>query len=206
MKEPEYDAVSKAKRQAESGNPDGAVKTLESYLEKDPANTTARIQLARTLVYDKKDMEGGIAQMEMVLKQEPDNIDAMKALVTVQIKHKRYNKRTAEIYEKLIEVCPEAVVFNAYAIFLRLQKADFKRSAEYYEKAIALDPKKPEYHQNYSVLLLNDLRDYEKAKRELEILLKLDPENEKARKNYDLLMKKKFDSNGNVKKKSFLRR
>jgi len=206
MKGPEYDAVAKAKRQAESGNPDGAVKTLESYLEGDPGNTNARIQLARTLVYDKKDLEGGISQMEIVLEQEPDNIDAMKALVTVQIKHKRYNKRTSEIYEKLIEVCPEAAVYNAYAVFQRLQKADFKRSAEYYEKAIALDPKKPEYHQNYSVLLLNDLKDYEKAKKELEILLKLDPGNESARKNYDLLMKKKFDSEGNLKKKSLFRR
>ena len=101
---------------------------------------------------------------------------------------------------------PRSIVERVYGVEVLYEDAIDIICPEYYEKAIALDPKKPEYHQNYSVLLLNDLRDYEKAKRELEILLKLDPENEKARKNYDLLMKKKFDSNGNVKKKSFLRR
>ncbi|MDR0309142.1 MAG: hypothetical protein LBH88_00065, partial [Candidatus Methanoplasma sp.] len=111
MKEPEYEAVSKAKRQTESGNPDGAVKTLESYLETDPHNTKARMQLARTLIYGKKDLEAGIFQMEIVLDLEPDNAEAMKAMVTVLAKHKRYNKRTSEIYERLLRLPPDADVY-----------------------------------------------------------------------------------------------
>jgi len=206
MKEPEYEAVSKAKRQAESGNPRGAAETLESYLETDPHNAKARMQLAKTLVYDLKDVDTGIMQMEIVLELEPDNADAMKALVTVLAKHKKNNKRTSEVYEKLLASAPDADLYNAYAIFLRIQMTDFKRSAEYYEKAISLDPRRPEYRQNYSVLLLNDLKNYEKAKHELEVLMKLDPKNASAKKNYDLLMKKKFDSNGNLKKRSLLRK
>ncbi|MGN0137390.1 MAG: hypothetical protein ACI381_02115, partial [Candidatus Methanomethylophilaceae archaeon] len=74
----------------------------------------------------------------------------------------------------------------------------------YYEKAIAMEPNRYEFHQNYSVLLLNDLRDYVKAKEELEILLELKPNDLMAKKNYDLLMKKKFDKNGNlIKKRGF---
>jgi len=206
MKGPEYEAVSKAKRQAESGNPKGAVKTLESYLEEDPHNTKARMQLAKTLVYDVNDIDAGLFQMEVVLELEPDNTDAMRAMVTVLAKHKKNNKKTMEIYEKLLAAAPDADLYNAYGIFLRIQMTDFKKSAEYYEKAISLDPKKPEYRQNYSVLLLNDLKDYERAKHELEVLMKLDPDNVSAKKNYELLMKKKFDSNGNLKKRPLFRK
>ena len=206
MKDPEHEAISKAKRQAESGNPDGAVKTLESYLEADPHNTKVRMQLAKTLVYDMKNAESGLLQMDIILDLEPGNADAMRAAVTVLAKHKKNNKKTTSLYEKLLTASPDADLYNAYAIFLRIQMTDFKRSAEYYEKAISLDPKKPEYRQNYAVLLLNDLKDYEKAKHELEALMKLDPKNESAKKNYELLMKKKFDSDGNLKKRSLFRR
>ncbi|MCL1979276.1 MAG: hypothetical protein FWG60_03865 [Methanomassiliicoccaceae archaeon] len=206
MKDPEYEAISKAKRQAESGNPQGAVKTLESFLETDPHNVKARMQLARTLIYDVKDIDTGLLQMDIVLDLEPDNIEAMKAMVTVLAKHKKNNKETCDIYEKLLGLSPDADLYNAYAIFLRIQMTDFKRSGEYYEKAISANPKRPEYHQNYAVLLLKDLKDYKKAKEELEILMRLDPGNASAKKNYDLLMKKKFDSDGNLKKKSLLHR
>ncbi|MDL2241785.1 hypothetical protein LJB91_02635 [Bacteroidales bacterium OttesenSCG-928-L03] len=206
MKEPEYEAVSKSKRQAESGNAKGAVDTLEDYLSTDPHNIKARMQLAKVQVYDLKDIEAGLLQMEIALDIEPNNVETMKAMVTVLAKHKKYNKRTSEIYEKLLDVAPDGDLFNAYAIFLRIQMTDFKRSAEYYEKAIATNSKRPEYHQNYAVLLLNDLKDYEKARSELETLMKLDPTNASAKKNYDLLMKKKFDSEGNLKKRSILHR
>ncbi|MCL2032544.1 MAG: hypothetical protein FWG96_04685 [Methanomassiliicoccaceae archaeon] len=206
MKDPEYEAVSKAKRQAESGNPSGAVKTLESFLENDPHNTKVRMQLARTLIYDLKDMEAGLMQMNVILDLEPENVEAMKAMVTVLAKHKKNNKETVRIYEKLLKTSPDADLYNAYAIFLRIQMTDFKRSAEYYEKAISLNPMEPIYRRNYAVLLLNDLKDYERARGELETLLKLDPGDIPAKKNYDLLMEKKFDSEGKLKKRTLFRR
>ncbi|MDR2699051.1 MAG: tetratricopeptide repeat protein [Candidatus Methanoplasma sp.] len=206
MKDPEYEAVSKAKRQAESGNPEGAVRTLESYLETDPHNTKARMQLARTHIYDRKDLQTGNLQLEIVLDIEPENTDAMKAMVTVLAKHKKNNKKTVAIYERLLIASPDADLYNAYAIFQRIQMTDFKRSAEYYEKAISLNPREPIYRRNYAVLLLNDLKDYERARNELETLLKLDPGDVSAKKNYDLLMKKKFGPDGKLKKKALFRR
>jgi tetratricopeptide (TPR) repeat protein len=204
MKGPEYEAVSKAKRQADSGNPEGAVRTLESYLETDPHNTKARMQLAKTLIYGMKDLEAGILQLDIVLDLEPENTEAMRAAVTVLAKHKKNNKRTVALYEELFRIAPDAGLYNAYALFLRIQMTDFRKSAEYYEKAICLNPREPIYHRNYAVLLLNDLKDYEKARDELETLLMLDPGDIPAKKNYDLLMEKKFDSEGKLKKRTTL--
>jgi tetratricopeptide (TPR) repeat protein len=201
MKDPEFEVTSKAKRQAESGNPQGAVETLESFLKTEPQKTKARLQLARTLIYDMKNVEGGIIQLEVILDQDPENSDAMKALVTVLAMHKKNNKKTCMYYDKLLKTCSDAELFNSYAIFLRIQMTDFKVSAQYYEKAISLDPREPAYHRNYAVLLLKDLKDFEKARSELETLMRLDPGDVSAKKNYDLLMEKKFDSQGNLKKK-----
>ncbi|MDR2846185.1 MAG: tetratricopeptide repeat protein [Candidatus Methanoplasma sp.] len=203
MKDPAYEAMSKAKRQAESGNAKGAVDTLEEYLSTDPHNIKARLQLARTAVYDLKDKEYGLMQINIILDLEPDNTDALKAAVTVLMKDKKNNAVTNGHYEKLLELCPDAQLYNAYAVFLRMQKLDFKKSAEFYEKAIAAAPGNPDYHRNYAVLLLNDIKDYKKAKVELETVLKLEPDNQTVKKNLDLLMKKKFDTNGNLKRKRF---
>jgi tetratricopeptide (TPR) repeat protein len=204
MKDPAYEAMSKAKRQAESGNAKGAVDTLETYLATDPHNTKARLQLARTAAYDLKDKQYCLMQLDIIIDLEPDNTDALKAAVTVLMKDKKNNVKTNGYYEKLLELCPDAQLYNAYAVFLRMQKLDFKKSAEFYEKAIKAAPGKPEYHQNYAVLLLNDIKDYEKAKTELETVLELDPGNQPAKKNYDLLLKKKFDKNGVLKRKRSL--
>ncbi len=208
MSDPVYEAMSKAKRQSESGNVNGAIDTLENYLSTDPHNNKVRLLLANISIYGINDIEYGTMQLDIILDIEPNNVDALKASVTILMKNKKNNKKVQEQYEKLLSIAPDAELYNTYAVFLKMQMVDFEKSAEYYEKAIALNPNKYEYHQNYAVILLNDLRDYEKAKFELEEVLRLDPKNFSAKKNYDLLIKKKFDSKGNLKKKklSFLKR
>lgn len=201
--DPGYDAICKAKNQAESGNPEGAVKTLEDYLITDPHNTKVRLQLANVIFYNLDDIGYGKMQLDAILDLEPDNTDAMKAFVTVMSKYKKYNDETEKMFEKLLDLSPSAELYSMYAFFLRKQIVDFEKSAEYYRKAIELSPGKYEYHQNYAVLLLNDLRDYPTAKTELEILMDLKPGDLNIRKNYDKLMKKKFDKNGNPKKPLF---
>ena len=201
--DPAYEAVSKAKRQVEGGNPEGAVNTLEAYLATDPHNTRPRLELARVYMYELEDENAGMFQLDIILDLEPGNVEALKAAVTVLSKHKKHNKETKEKFEKLLEIEQSAEVYNMYARFLRRQITDFKGAGEYYEKAIALDPKNVDYHQNYAVLLLNDLRDYVKAKEELELLMTMKPNDLNIRKNYDRLMKDKFDKNGNLKKRRF---
>ena len=55
MSDPEYEAMSKAKRQWQSGNPQGAVDTLEAYLVTDPHNTKPRLLLAEIIFNGLKD-------------------------------------------------------------------------------------------------------------------------------------------------------
>lgn len=206
MSDPAYDAMSKAKRQVESGNPKGAAETLESYLKTDPHNTKPRLLLANIAYFNLNDEGYGDMEMDIILDLEPDNLEALKASLSILSKDKKYRDAAKKRYEKVIELEPSSEIYNAYARFLRNQFLDFKMSAEFYEKAISLSPNKCEYHQNYAVLLLMDLKDFEKAKIELEEVLRIDPGNISARKNYDLLLKKKFDKNGNVKKGLFSRK
>ena len=206
--DPEYEATSKAKRQYESGNPEGAVKTLEDYLKTDPHNCKVRLQLAQYIIYGLQNLEYGLMQLDVILDIDPTYEEALLARVAVTSKYKKYNKETDELFNRIIESNPSAAVYNAYGRFLRNQMLDFKKSAEYYEKAIALEPNRYEYHQNYAALLLNDLKDYVKAKEELEIVMRLNPGDKKIKENYDRLLSEKFDKDGNPKKGrfSFLKR
>ena len=143
-------------------------------------------------------------QLDVILDLEPDNVDALKAAVTVLSKHKKYNKETDEKFQRILELEPSAEMYNQYARFLRHQITDFNRAREYYEKAIAMDPKNYDYHLNYTVLLLNDVKDYAKAKSELEYLMSVKPGDMNLRKNYDKLMREKFDRDGNLKRKGIM--
>ncbi len=199
MSDAAFEAITRARNQSQSGNPNGAVDTLEGYLATDPHNTKPRLVLAEIAVYSLKDIDYGMMQLDIILDLEPDNVDAMKAKATVLSMHKRNNKEAKELFERIIELSPDAETYNAYAKFLRYQITDFKSSKEYYEKAISLDPDNENYHINYAALLLNDICDYETAKKELELLMEMRPADQKIRANYDKLMKKKFDKNGNLK-------
>ena len=201
--DPAYDACSKAKRQYDSGNIQGAVDTLEDYLKTDPHNCKVRLQLAQHIIYGLKNKDYGMMQLDVILDIDPDYTDALKAQISVLAEDKKNNKVTNETFQRLLELDPSADMYNTYARFLRNQMVDFPKAAEYYEKAIELNPKKYEYHQNYAALLLNDLKDYQKAKEELEILMELKPGDPKVKQNYDRLMREKFDKDGNVKKSRF---
>ena len=206
--DPAYDACSKAKRQYDSGNIQGAVDTLEEYLKGDPHNCKVRLQLAQHILYGLKNEQYGLMQLDVIMDIDPDYVDGLKAQISFLAENKKNNKETNEKFQRLIELEPTADLYNSYARFLRNQMIDFPKAQEYYEKAIALNPGKNEYHQNYAALLLNDIKDYQKAKEELELLMELKPGDWKVKDNYDRLMREKFDKDGNVKKSrlGFLRR
>lgn len=212
MSDPVYETISRARRQEEGGNPEGAADTLRAFLSKEPDAHPVRLELARILVYSLDDRNAGIEQLDIILDSDPDNIDALKASTTVRMVDKKFREGVNQDYLHLISLIPDtdrreyAKVCAAYAVFLRKQMVQFETAAEYYEKAIAADSEAYEYHQDYAALLLHDLKDYIRAKEELEEVLRLKPNSMSARKNYDLLMKTKFDENGNLKKKGFLSR
>ena len=192
MADPEYEAISKAKRQRDSGNPKGALDTLENYLLGDPYNAKVRM-LVSQIAFSIGMEQYGLIQLDAIIDFDPENIEARKALVTILKKNKRNNKETKEFYDYLVEHCPgDADLLNSYAIFSKMQLTDFHKSAELYEKAISIDPNVSEYHLNYSILLVNDLKDYVKGRTELERAIELDPYNTRAKDALARLIKKKF--------------
>ena len=205
MTDAEYEAISKAKRQRDSGNPKGALDTLEAYLLGDPYNAKVRMLVSQIAFSCKMD-EYGLLQLDAIIDFDPDNIEARKALVTVLKKNKRNNKETEELFEYLVEHCPDDdALMNSYAIFCKMQLTDFKMAAEMYERAIAIDPGKSEYHLNCSILLVNDLKDYQKGREELERAVELDPYNLRAKDALERLIRKKF-KDGRPKKGLFSKR
>ena len=200
MKDLTYEAMEKAKRQNTSGNPQGAVKTLEDYLLTDPLNPKPRILLSNILIYNLDKFDFGIFHLDVILEREPDDIECLKAKVTALSVLKKFNKQSDEIFRRLVVLDPSADVFSAYGQFLKMQMLDFKSAAEYFVKAIELEPNNDNHHIRYALVLLNDLKDFVTAKKELEIIIKLDPENYNARDNLTKLTNKHFDKDGNLKK------
>ncbi len=212
MTDPAYEAVRRARNQEGSGNPSGAAETLERYLETDPHNTRARMELARICAYPLGDLDRGNFQIDIVLDLEPGNVEALKASATIKAKERRRVAEAAEQFARLIEVISPrgdpveySEVCAAYAVFLRRQMTDFPKAAEYYEKAIAASPSRYEFHQDYAVLLLNDLKDYVRAKRELEDAMRLNPGDKRTEEAYRRLLRQKFDSEGNLKRRLSVR-
>jgi cytochrome c-type biogenesis protein CcmH/NrfG len=202
MADAEYEAMSKAKRQRDSGNIDGALETLEDYLATDPHNTKPRLLLAQ-IATNAKRRDYGLMQLNIILDLEPNNTDARKALVTVLKQKKGDTKEADRNFRMLIEQCPDdAELMNSYAIFCKLQLTDFKRCEEFYKKAIELRPYNPEYHLNYAILLVTDMKNYTDGKAELEKAIELDPTNFRAKDALERLNKKKF--NNGVEKKGLL--
>lgn len=207
MSDPAFEAVKKARNQDKGGNPEGAARTLEDYLRTDPHNIPPRMELARIYNYSLKNRTMALVQLDAILDMDPDNVDALKASATLKMSEKARTEEADAEFLRLLGLLSErrdpeefASVCAAYAVFQRKQRVDFVKAAEYYEAAIAARPDAYEYHQDYAVLLLNDLKDYVKAKHELEEVMRLRPESASVRKNYDILMKRKFDADGNLRR------
>lgn len=205
MGDPAYDAMSKAKRQADSGNPEGAVETLEDFLSREPHNTKVRLYLAQLYDNNMGDRNMAMMQLDIVMDLEPENIQAMKALVLMLRVDKKQIVQANDTYMKLLTKLPDDVdLLSSYAIFTRKQLVDFPKAAELYEKALSLDPKRADIHYNYAILLTKDLKDYVKARWHLEESVRLDPTNYNAQKGLAILMKKRFKND--QPKKTFFRR
>ena len=205
MVDPRYEAINKAKNQSKGGNPEGAKCTLQEFLADNPDDTKVMLALADVAYHELDDKKLGNAMIDRILEIDPDNVDALKASVTILSVNKKDRVLANSRYVDLVSLCPSAEVCHEYARFLRMQMGDFAKSGEYYEMAVQKAPDKWQYHQNYAVLLLQDLKDYAKARRELEATLRLDPNNYAAQKNYDMLVAN-YDEEGNRRRRGLFSR
>ncbi len=196
MAEPGYDARRKAENQRQSGNYDGAIKTLEDYLVTDPHNNKLRMLLANILIQDKKDIDFGLLQLDAILDIDPDYDDARKALITVLKQKKKYNDETNTHFQILLKKYPNDVdLLHSYGIFCREQLLDFTTAKEYFEKCVELKPEVEMYRLSYASLLINDLRMYADGKIQVEKALEINTNNEKTYKVWERLQKKKYSEN-----------
>lgn len=193
MADEAFKARQKASNQRESGNIAGAIRTLEDYLITDPHNNRVRMELANIYIYDTKQVDFGLAQLDAILDIDPDYDDARKALVTVLKRNKRYNKETDGHFAILLEKYPQdADLIHSYGIFCRQQLLDFTKAKEMFARAVALKPKDEMYRLSYASLLANDLREYEEARNQLKIALDINPGNLKTQQAYERLQKRKY--------------
>lgn len=198
----ENDVVTKAKNQNESGNINGAIKTLDDYLRANPYSTRPRLLLAQYYELSRKH-ELAMFHLEIIIDLEPENLDARKAYVTILKQKSMYTKEAKEQFDYLVEHDPNnADLINSYAIFAKLQLTDNAKCEELYRRAIELSPNNADYHLNYAILLVSELKRYEDGRAELEKAIALDPSNKRAVDAYERLIKKKF--NGDKPKKSLL--
>ena len=193
MADPAFEARRRAENQRSSGNVDGAIRTLEDYLITDPHNNRVRMDLARIYIYDKKNVDFGLTQLDAILNIDPDYDDARKALVTILKRNKRYNDETDMHFKILLEKYPDDPdLLHSYGIFCREQLLDFTKARECFSRCVQLKPKEEQYRISYASLLTNDLREYEEARNQLRKIIEINPGNYKAQKALERLMKRKY--------------
>lgn len=188
-----YKARRKAENQKSSGNIKGAIKTLEDYLVTDPHNNRVRLELARMYIYDDKQEQFGLLQLDAILDIDPDFDDARKALVTVLKRNKRYNDETKGHFEILLAKYPDDPdLLHSWGIFCREQLLDFTQAKQVFAKCVELRPRDESYRLSYASCLANDFREYSEARVQLEAALDINPGNMKTQTALDRLSKRKY--------------
>ena len=193
MADPAFEARRRAENQRSGGNVDGAIRTLEDYLITDPHNNRVRMDLAKIYIYDKKNVDFGLTQLDAILDIDPDYDDARKALVTILKRNKRYNDETDMHFKILLEKYPkDADLIHSYGIFCREQLLNFTMAKEMFAKCVAMKPNDESYRLSYASLLVNDLREYNEARNQLAKALEINPSNVKTQKALERLQKRKY--------------
>ena len=188
-----FDARRKAENQRASGNIDGAVETLITYLERCPEDNRTRLLLANMLIVNKNQKDAGLAHLDMILALDPEFDDARRALVTVIKENKKYNAETTEHFEYLLEKYPDDIdLLHVYGIFCREQLLDFTRAEKCFSKCVELQPDMERYRLSYASLLINDFRFYDSGREQLLAAQRLNPGNPKTEAALKRLSKKKY--------------
>jgi tetratricopeptide (TPR) repeat protein len=116
-----------------------AQKNLEVFLKNNPQNNTAKVLKGYTMVRTQPAPMQGIGMLLEVLKEEPDNIDALYLLGEFSIESQQWQK-ALERFKKLLSLQPQnpEYLFKLSEIYGRMEQKD---SASFYLKQ-AIDLKK----------------------------------------------------------------
>lgn len=108
------------------------------------------------------DLVGAKEEAEAILAESPSEERALNLLGMVYFKVGEY-RRSAEIFEQLIEANPGVVALYVNAGLSHLKTGDYKRALEFFEKALNLNPTSRSV-LNYAGYTLSQMGKYEEAK------------------------------------------
>jgi tetratricopeptide (TPR) repeat protein len=155
-----------------SGELDAARSLLKEVLDADPGNARLARSIARWLVRERGDFEGGEPFARRVHELEPRAAESASLLGACLVFTGR-NAEAEAIYRAALEINPSnASLHHGLAMACGQQKRYLEARAEY-ARAIELDPNDGLIRFSAGENLAN-LREYEAAERELRVALKLD--------------------------------
>ena len=103
MADEAFKARQKASNQRESGNIAGAIRTLEDYLITDPHNNRVRMELANIYIYDTKNTDFGLAQLDAILDIDPE-VGMRRSFAKAEnmaVKELRFESRQMDFHRNL---------------------------------------------------------------------------------------------------------
>jgi Flp pilus assembly protein TadD len=178
------EAHAKARAALNKQDIDKALYYYVKALEFNPKDIPALMALAR-LHSAQGNIEPTILAYQLILEQEPNNIDAMEGAGLTLLKINRANQAKAML-EKANELAPDMpLTLMGIAVYYDLI-SDFDRANEYYQKAAKLAPKSVKILNNYaySRYLAGDLEESENIYKKL---LRQSPKHTQGLLNYGLL-------------------
>ena len=118
-----------------------AMRCYEKSLQKDPANTEAKIQLASCYVEGSTDPMKGITMLKEVEKTDSSNIQVQMVLGGFAVKSGQMEKAEAR-YLKVLKLKPEYLEAYLFLADVYEKNGDKKKTIETLEKYLSLTPDK----------------------------------------------------------------
>ncbi|MCD6309300.1 MAG: tetratricopeptide repeat protein [Candidatus Eremiobacteraeota bacterium] len=149
-----------------------AEKALKDYLESNPENVEAKLNLAHAL-YEQRKLKEAEIEVKDVLNKNPKSIRARDQLVRIYLE--RYNYDSAETLAKeAIEINPNSSTGWSSLGYTMLSRCDYKKSREAFEEALKLNPRDSGALTGYGELLFRT-GDEEGSEQALIQAIKIDP-------------------------------
>ena len=120
---------------------ENAIRCYEKALEKDPAFTDARIQLASCYVEGSADPMKGISMLKDLEKADSSNVQVQMVLAAFAVKSGQFDK-AEQRYMRILSMQPEYLEAYLFLADVYEKKGDKAKTIETLEKYVSLTPDK----------------------------------------------------------------
>jgi len=152
---------------------DKAITVLQQYLRLvNPRNKEVRQHLVQ-LYLSTKDYAGGLAELEKILKDDPNDLDAQLRIALLYGEKKEFSKAIERV-TAILQAKPAELKVREYLGYLYEEVKEFPKAIETYRRNIQLDPSFPESHLHLGVLQYR-LKNFQEATLHLNEAVRLNP-------------------------------